>query len=76
MMGPLHKTFFDLKSPQNRPNKVFDSSERNMKNYKSIKTKNINDLKLGKHKFLTLKDNEDLNTMKNSNQDLKTSVES
>ena len=47
MMGPLHKTFFDLKSPQNRPNKVFDSSDKKMKINKSIKAKNINDLKLG-----------------------------
>ena len=58
VLGPLHKTFFDLKSPQNRPSKNnFDSSERKINKNKSIKAKNINDLKLGKHKFLTLKDN-------------------
>ena len=38
---------------------------------KSIKAKNINDLKLGKHKFLTLKDNEDI-TRNTSQNEMKT----
>ena len=76
VLGPLHKTFFELKSPQSKPNRQFDSSEKNIKVTKSIKAKNINDLKLGKHKFLTIKDEEDMTTIKNSNQDLRTSVDS
>ena len=74
MMGPLHKTFFFDRSPsqKKKPKKVFDSTERIIKNHKSFKAKMINDLKLGKSKFLTLKDNEDI--AKVSQQDRNTSM--